>query len=123
MIRNLLFPVGLTLCLSIGAFAQETMEKPAHHEKVVVIVTHEVKDYSAWRKGYDADEPNRKSGGFKVWGVYADAKNPNMITIIGGFPNAAAADAFTNSPKLKEAMEKAGVVNKPDIKVLTAKQK
>jgi quinol monooxygenase YgiN len=123
MFRNLLVVTALMLCLSIGALAQEEMKKPAHHEKVVVIVTHEVKDYSAWRKGYDADESNRKSGGFKVWGVYADAKNPNMVTIIGEFPNAAAADAFTNSPKLKEVMEKAGVVSKPDIKVLTPKQK
>lgn len=123
MIRNVLFVIGLTLCLSIGALAQEAMKKPAQHEKVVLIVTHEVKDYSAWRKGYDADEPNRKSAGFKVSGVYADVKNPNMITIIGEFPNAAAADAFTKSPKLKEAMEKAGVIGKPDIKVLTAKQK
>ena len=46
-----------------------------------------------------------------------------MVSVIGEFPCAAAADAFTISPKLKEVMEKAGVVGKPDIKVLTAKPK
>ena len=123
MIRYLFFVVGMTLCLSIGTSAQEATKKPAHHEKVVVIITHEVKEYNAWRKGYDADEPNRKQAEFKVSGVYADVSNPNMVTIIGEFPSAAAADAFSTSPKLKEVMEKAGVVGKPEVKVLTAMHK
>jgi quinol monooxygenase YgiN len=123
MIRNLFFVVGMTLFLSFGASAQEATKKPAHHGKVVVIIAHEVKEYSAWRKGYDADEPNRKQAGFKVSGVYADVNNPNMVTIIGEFPSAATAEAFSTSPKLKEVMEKAGVVGKPDVKVLTATQK
>jgi len=123
MIRYLLFVVGMTLCLSIATSAQESMKKPAPGGKVVVIVTHEVKDYNSWRKGYDADETNRKQAGFKVSGVYADVKNHNMVTIIGEFPSAAAAEAFTTSPKLKEVMEKAGVVGKPEVKVLTAMQK
>jgi quinol monooxygenase YgiN len=123
MNRYLFFVVGMALCLSIGTSAQGATKKPAHHEKVAVIITHEVKEYSAWRKGYDADEPNRKQAGFKVSGVYADVSNPNMVTIIGEFPNAAAVDAFMANPKLKEAMDKAGVVSKPDVKVLTAKQK
>lgn len=122
MIRYLFFVVGLTLCLSFGTSAQEATKKPARHGKVLVIITHEVKEYSAWRKGYDADEPNRKTAGFKVSGVYADVNNPNMVTIIGEFPNAAAAEAFSTSPKLKEVMEKAAVVGKPEVKVLTAMQ-
>jgi quinol monooxygenase YgiN len=59
----------------------------------------------------------------KVWGVYADVKNPNMITIIGTFPSAAALEGFVSSPKLKEAMDKGGVMGKPDVKVLTATAK
>jgi quinol monooxygenase YgiN len=123
MAKYLFLVAAMTLCLAVGLSAQDAMKKPAHGGKVVVIVTHEVKEYNTWRKGYDADEPNRKNAGFKVWSVYADVNNPNMVTIIGEFPNAAAADAFTTSPKLKEGMEKAGVVGKPDIKVLTAKPK
>jgi quinol monooxygenase YgiN len=53
-----------------------------------------------------------------VTGVYADVNNPNMISVIGEFPSAAAADAFTTSPLLKDVMEKAGVIGKPEIKVL-----
>ena len=123
MAKYLFLVVAMTLCLAVGASAQEEMKKPAQGGKVVVIVTHEVKDYSSWRKGFDADESNRKSAGFKVWNVCSAENNPNMVSVIGEFPSAAAAEAFTTSPKLKETMEKAGVVGKPDIKVLTPKSK
>jgi quinol monooxygenase YgiN len=123
MAKYLFLVVAMTLCLAVGVSAQEAMKKPANGGKVVVIVTHEVKDYTAWRKGFDADEPNRKQAGFKVSGVFADVGKPNLVSIIGEFPSAAAAKAFTTSPKLKEVMEKAGVIGKPDVKVLTAKPK
>jgi hypothetical protein len=123
MAKYLFLVVAMTLCLAVGVSAQEAMKKPANGGKVVVVVTHEVKDYNSWRKGFDADELNRKNAGFNIWSVYADVKNPNMVSVIGDFPNAAAADAFTTSPKLKEVMEKAGVVGKADVKVLTAKPK
>ncbi len=123
MAKYLFLVVAMTLFLAVGVSAQEAMKMPAHDGKVFVIVTHEVKDYSSWRKGFDADASNRKNAGFKVSGVYADVNNPNMISVIGEFPSAAAAEAFTTSPKLKEVMEKAGVVGKPDVKVLTAKPK
>ena len=123
MARFLSLVAALTLCLVVGVKAQDKMMKAAADGKVTVIVTHEVKDYATWRKGYDADGGNRKKAGFKVMGVYADVNNPNMVSIIGEFPSAAAADAFTMSPKLKDVMEKAGVIGKPDIKVLTAAPK
>jgi quinol monooxygenase YgiN len=106
-----------------GSAMQEMKKEPAKSGTVTVIVTHEVKEYTSWRKVYDADEPNRKMMGFKVWGVYRDAKSPNWVSIIGTFPNAGAVDAFMASPKLKEAMENAGVLGKPDVKVLTAAAK
>ncbi len=99
--------------------AQETKEETKHSSKVTVVVTHEVKDYKEWRKGYDADEPNRAKAGFKLSGVYTDIKNPNMVTIIGEFSTAAAAEGFMTSPTLKEVMEKAGVIGKPSVKILT----
>jgi hypothetical protein len=86
--------------------------------KVTVVVTHEVKDYATWRKGFDAHESVRTKAGFKVSGVYADVKNSNVVTIIGEFPGTAAVEAFFSSPDLKETMMKAGVVGKPDVKVL-----
>lgn len=123
MSKRLILVAAMTLCLAVGLAAQEAKKAPADGGNVTVIVTHEVKNYATWRKGFDADDSNRKQAGFKVTGVYADVKNPNRVSIIGEFPSAAAAEAFTMSPKLKEVMEKAGVIGKPDVKVLTAKPK
>jgi quinol monooxygenase YgiN len=132
MVKRMLSLVCLLLILAVGSFAQDMKKEPAMQDMkkepakggaVTVVLTHEVKDYASWRKVYDADEPNRKMMGFKVWGVYADAKNPNLISIIGTFPSAGAVDAFMSSPKLKTAMDNAGVLGKPDVKVLTAMAK
>jgi quinol monooxygenase YgiN len=123
MLRRTFFMACLLFVASAGAFAQDMKKEPAKSAMVTVIVTHEVKEYTSWRKVYDADEPNRKLMGFKVWGVYRDAKSPNWVSIIGTFPNAGAVDAFMASPKLKEAMDNAGVLGKPDVKVLLSTAK
>ncbi|MGA9120461.1 MAG: hypothetical protein WB699_13950 [Bacteroidota bacterium] len=123
MVKSLFLAAVMTLFLAVGLSAQGEMKPAPAKGKVVVVITHEVKEYTSWRKGYDADASNRKMAGFKVMGVYADVNNPNMITVIGEFPSAAAAEAFTTSPKLKEVMENAGVIGKPDVKVLTARPK
>jgi quinol monooxygenase YgiN len=119
MVKKLFLLAALTLSLVVAGMAQEMTRKPEHGTGVTVIVTHEVKDYATWRKGYDADETNRQKAGFRVRGVYADVKNPNLVSIIGEFPSVAAAEAFTTSPKLKEVMEKAGVIGMPEVKILT----
>jgi quinol monooxygenase YgiN len=132
MVKRMLSLGCLFLFLAAGSFAQdmskETVKQemkkvPAKSGTVTVIITHEVKEYASWRKVYDADETNRRAAGMKVWGVYADMENPNLITIIGTFPSAAAVEGFVASPKLKEAMDKGGVISKPDVKVLTAMAK
>jgi hypothetical protein len=82
------------------------------------IITHEVKNYSDWRKVYDADEVNRSKAGFRISGVFRSAKNPNLITLIGEAPNEQALTNFMSNPKLKEAMDLGGVIGMPDVKIL-----
>jgi len=69
-----------------------------------VIITHEVKNYSDWRKVYDADEVNRKKAGINLTGVYQSVNNPNLITLVGESPSVEAFTNFMANPKLKEAM-------------------
>jgi hypothetical protein len=118
MIKQVLL-AGMVLVLATGAFAQDMKHEEKHAGKVTVVITHEVKDYAAWRKIYDADELNRSKGGFKVMGVYRDVKSPNWVSVVGEFPSAAAAETFVTNPKLKEIMERGGVLGKPEIKFLT----
>jgi len=83
-----------------------------------VIVTHEVKNYSEWRKVYDADEANRLKAGLKTTGEYQAVDNPNKITIIGEAPSTEAIQNFMSNPDLKAAMEKGGVLGMPEVKIL-----
>jgi hypothetical protein len=118
MIKHVLLAV-MVLALAVGAVAQGKKYEEKQSGKVTVVITHEVKDYTAWKKIFDADEMNRSKGGFKVSGVYRDAKNPNWVTVVGEFPGLEAAEAFATNPKLKEIMERGGVLGKPDVKYLT----
>jgi hypothetical protein len=120
MFKQALLLGCMSLFLAAGTFAQKTNDEAKHGGKVTVIVTHEVKDYAAWKKGFDAHESFRTKAGFSVQGVYCDVKNPNWVTVVGGFSSAAAAEAFFTSQDLKDTMAKVGVVGKPDVKVLTA---
>jgi len=83
---------------------------------VTVIISHECKNYSDWRKVFDADEGNRLKAGFKSTGVYHSSDNAN---IIGEAPSVEAIKGFMANPALKEAMEKGGVIGMPDVKILS----
>jgi hypothetical protein len=85
---------------------------------VTVIISHECKNYSDWRKVFDADEENRSKAGFKSTGVYHSFDNANKITIFGEAPSAEVINGFMSNPALKEAMEKGGVIGMPDVKIL-----
>ena len=86
---------------------------------VTVIITHECKNYSDWRIVFDADEVNRSKAGFKIIALYHSVDNSNKITIIGEAPDLEAINGFMANPELKAAMEKGGVIGKPDVKILS----
>lgn len=85
---------------------------------VTTILTHEVKDFSDWKKGFDLDETNRSGMGIKVKGLYRSAEHPNMVTVITEVPSVEAIKGFLANPELKATMEKAGVVGMPEVKIL-----
>jgi hypothetical protein len=85
---------------------------------VTVIISHECKNYSVWKKVFDADEVNRSKAGFKSTGVYRSVDNANKITIIGEAPSVEAINGFMANPELKAAMERGGVIGMPDVKIL-----
>ena len=85
---------------------------------VKTMIAHDVKNFTEWKKGFDADATNRKKMGVKVTGVFRDFNNPNRVIVTANVPNKAAAQAFVSNPELATAMEKAGVVGMPDFRIL-----
>jgi quinol monooxygenase YgiN len=85
---------------------------------VTVILSHEVTDFAQWKKGFDSGEALRSQAGVKTSGVYTETGNQNSVTIITEFPSAEAVQGFLSNPQLQADMEEAGVIGKPDIKIL-----
>lgn len=79
----------------------------------VVEITHTVKDYGKWRPFFDADSINRKAHGLEDIAVGRSLNDSNNILIALKVADTARAMTFAADPKLKEAMDKAGVISKP----------
>ncbi len=73
-----------------------------------------VQDFSEWKTAYDAHEPSRAAAGLTERHLLQDADNPNMVTLLFEAEDLKRAEEFSNSDDLREAMQKAGVVGKPD---------
>ena len=79
----------------------------------VMEISHTVKDYSKWRPAFDADAVNRKANGMEDIVVGRGIDNPNNVLIAVKAADLEKAKSFSADPKLKETMQKAGVVSKP----------
>ena len=82
---------------------------------VRVYIHHEVTDYSAWRKVYDAFAGTQRKLGVTRKAVYQSVENPNDVTVTHDFKTKEKAKAFMSAPEVKSAMDKAGVKGTPQI--------
>jgi len=82
---------------------------------VLAVISHEVSDYDQWRKFFDSTETFRKSNGIIRSDIYRCPTNPHKIFVTQKFASVANAKAFLQLPELKENMQKAGVIGKPEI--------
>ena len=85
---------------------------------VTVIVQHEVKDFVAWKKIFDLDNPNRIKAGVKLLGLYTSVKNKNDVTMIFEAPNAELFEIMMGDPARQKDIEKAGVISAPVATIL-----
>jgi quinol monooxygenase YgiN len=85
---------------------------------LAVMVTHEVKDYDAWKPVFESDAPAREAAGILGYGISRDADKPNVVYIYMQASDAAKVKAFTESKELKAKMKDAGVKGKPEVLVL-----
>lgn len=88
--------------------------------ETLIIISHEVKNYEDWKRGFDEGATMRDQAGIKLKGIYRGADNANMLTVITSTTNIEAAKAMLANPELKAGMEKAGVISAPDIKIVNS---
>ena len=83
-----------------------------------MLVQHQVKDFSEWKKAYDSNADMRSTNGELSDQIYRDASDPNKLTIVFKWDSVENARKFAQSPELKTAMEQAGVEGPPNISYL-----
>jgi len=88
---------------------------PPELPKTAVVVEHKVKDYDAWKPGFDAGEQARRDMTAKAHGLMRGIKDPNLVSVWVPVEDVAKAEAGLASPELKKAMKDAGVIGKPKI--------
>jgi quinol monooxygenase YgiN len=74
-----------------------------------VLIIHEVEDYDAWKKIFDAAAPIRKNAGEISYQVLKLENNVNKIVHFSKWSSISYAKAFFESAKLVELRKQAGV--------------
>jgi hypothetical protein len=82
---------------------------------VAAVVTHEVSDYAAWKKAFDAHAPSRAKNGIFATHINRSAENPNVVSVYLAGTTADGLRAFFSSDDLKSTMKNAGVTSAPQI--------
>jgi heme-degrading monooxygenase HmoA len=80
-----------------------------------MLVRHRVADFATWKPVYDAHLSAREKAGLKEEHLFRNADDPNEVLLLFSMEDHDKAKAFTASDDLRQAMEKAGVSEKPDV--------
>jgi hypothetical protein len=112
MLKQLVI-TAISICL-IGFGPAASAADPA-----VIIISHEVADFSAWKKAFDAGKANRAKAGLTERYVMRDANKPNFVIVV--FESASVDDAkkFVSDPAFLARIKKASVSGTAEIKVGT----
>lgn len=78
-----------------------------------IMVTHKVKECTAWKKIYDEQKPERMKASLIDRGIGYGIDDKNLVGIILALTDFKKASAYGNSPDLKDKMMAAGVVEPP----------
>jgi len=81
----------------------------------VLAVNHDVADYETWKQVFD--DWDKEGRGVRFYRVNRGVDNPNNITVVHGFDDAAAARAYVADPELAAAMGRAGATSAPRIEI------
>jgi hypothetical protein len=80
-----------------------------------MIVKHRVVDFGAWKQVFDEGEVLRQEHGWTGHEVYRDAEDPDVIVSVNYVQDLNRAREYGGSEELRSAMERAGIVEAPEI--------
>ncbi len=90
-----------------------TVAEPAFTPFKVFMVHHHVKNFDTWKAAYMAHDSMRQAYGITHYVIGRELGDSNMVMVIDKMNDEKRAKEFAGLPKLKEAMQKAGVNSAP----------
>jgi hypothetical protein len=84
-----------------------------------LLVRHKVSDFSKWKAAYDTHLAARQKAGLKEEHLLRNTDEPNEVVLLFQTADVQKAKEFGGSAELREVMQNAGVVDKPDIYFLS----
>ena len=88
-------------------------EKPSFTPFKIFMVQHKVKNFAKWEAAYLAHDSIRKAYGITHMVIGRELKDSNQVFVVDKMDDFEKAQTFAKLPALKDAMMKAGVVDKP----------
>jgi heme-degrading monooxygenase HmoA len=80
-----------------------------------MLVRHKVADFAKWKPVYDDHLSARQKAGLKEVHLLRNIENPNEVILLFSVEDHDKAKAFAASDDLRQAMQRAGVSDKPDV--------
>jgi len=80
-----------------------------------MFVRHKVRDYDAWKSVFDDVSDLRRRSGEKSYKILRQGNGSKELVALFEWDSLDNARKYAASPELKAAMERAGVVGKPEI--------
>jgi hypothetical protein len=81
----------------------------------LVEINHTVKDFAKWKVAFDIDSAACKASGLEFIVIGRGAEKPNNLFIALTATDDQKAKAFAADPRLKDVMQKNGIISKPEI--------
>jgi antibiotic biosynthesis monooxygenase (ABM) superfamily enzyme len=80
-----------------------------------MFVRHSVQDYEAWKSVFESVSDLRRRNGEESYQILREGNGSSELVALFQWDNLDNARRYAASPELKEAMQRAGVVGKPEI--------
>src|ERR1700730_7462612 len=86
------------------------------HTTENLTVHFKVKDFNAWRTGYNEHEKGRQTAGITNSKVFRNADDPNEVVVLQDVADVAKARTWLGTDEMKAGMQKRGVIGSPSIR-------
>jgi len=109
MAKPLMLVASCTFLIALSGIASAA-------DRAVVIISHEVADFAAWKKAFDAGKANRDKAGISERYVMRDLDKPNFVLVVLE-ADKDKAKQYVSDPQFKERIKKASASGTADIRI------